>query len=182
VTTPQDPEGSEPPPGYVPAPGGYGYVPEDYRWDSEPPRPAGQGYQTPQPSRPPGKPELAHWVDRAMSGFIDFFGPYLVVLYVNYFGDRKLGSLLFLLVLAWGLYNGYLQGQTGQSVGKRVTGLRTVRDQDGQLIGAGAGFGRAFLHLFDLLPCGLGFLLPLWDSKRQTFADKIMNTVVVRQR
>ena len=28
----------------------------------------------------------------------------------------------------------------------------------------------------------IGFLWPIWDSKRQTFADKIMNTVVVMKR
>ena len=76
--------------------------------------------------------------------------------------------------------NGYLQGNTGQSVGKRVIGLRTVREADGRPVGGGAGFGRAFLHVLDFLPCGVGFLLPLWDRKRQTIADKIMGTIVIR--
>ena len=31
----------------------------------------------------------------------------------------------------------------------------------------------------DSLVCYLGFLFPLWDAKRQTFADKIIHTVVV---
>jgi hypothetical protein len=33
----------------------------------------------------------------------------------------------------------------------------------------------------DSLACYVGWLWPIWDSKRQTFADKIMKTVVVRQ-
>jgi len=37
-----------------------------------------------------------------------------------------------------------------------------------------------YLLSLDGLPCYLGYLWPLWDSKRQTFADKIVGTVVVR--
>ena len=37
-------------------------------------------------------------------------------------------------------------------------------------------------HVLDSLPCYLGYLWPLWDAKRQTFADKIMSTVVVEQK
>jgi uncharacterized RDD family membrane protein YckC len=169
VSTPDEPEH---PPGYVPAPGGYGYVPEDYRWGSQP------GPATPSE---PGKPALALWWDRAMAGLVDFFGLYLVGLALYYLVDHTVGQLVMLLSYLWGLYNGYLQGQTTQSVGKRLIGLATVREQDGKPIGAGAGFGRAFLHLLDAIPCGVGFLFPLWDRKRQTFADKIMGTIVVRR-
>ncbi len=42
-------------------------------------------------------------------------------------------------------------------------------------------FVRAILHILDALPCLIGYLWPLWDSKRQTFADKIMGTVVIDQ-
>jgi len=31
----------------------------------------------------------------------------------------------------------------------------------------------------DALPCMIGYLFPLWDARRQTFSDKIMNTVVL---
>ncbi len=43
----------------------------------------------------------------------------------------------------------------------------------------GAAIGRAFVHIVDSIPCDIGYLWPLWDSKNQTFADKIMGTVVV---
>jgi hypothetical protein len=48
------------------------------------------------------------------------------------------------------------------------------------VIGGGMGIGRHLLHILDALPCYLGFLWPLWDGKRQTFADKIVKSVVVR--
>jgi uncharacterized RDD family membrane protein YckC len=51
---------------------------------------------------------------------------------------------------------------------------------DGQPIGAGMSIVRPIVHYVDLIPCYLGLLWPLWDDKKQTFADKIMNTVVVK--
>jgi hypothetical protein len=42
-------------------------------------------------------------------------------------------------------------------------------------------FVRQICHILDALPCYLGFLWPLWDRKCQTFADKIMHTLVVNQ-
>jgi uncharacterized RDD family membrane protein YckC len=82
------------------------------------------------------------------------------------------------LSLYW-LYLGYLEGQTGQSPGKSVTGLKVVRQTDGQLIGAGMGVVRKIAHFLDGI-CFIGYLFPLWDPMRQTFADKILTTVVLR--
>ena len=53
-------------------------------------------------------------------------------------------------------------------------------EADAAPIGPGRSFLRQVAHILDALPCYLGYLWPLWDSKRQTFADKIMTTVVVR--
>ena len=59
-----------------------------------------------------------------------------------------------------------------------MLGLRTVKAETGQPIGGGMGIVRAIAHIVDQIPCYLGFLWPLWDDKRQTFADKILGTVV----
>ena len=40
-------------------------------------------------------------------------------------------------------------------------------------------FVRNLCHIIDGAICYIGFLFPLWDAKRQTFADKILATVVV---
>ncbi len=82
--------------------------------------------------------------------------------------------------LAVFLYFAYLVGTTGQTPGKRALGIKVLREQDGQLLGAGAGIGRAFLHILDVLSLGLGYLWPLWDAKKQTFADKGIHSVVVK--
>jgi uncharacterized RDD family membrane protein YckC len=40
-------------------------------------------------------------------------------------------------------------------------------------------FVRDIAHIVDSVICFVGYLFPLWDSKRQTLADKIVGTVVV---
>jgi uncharacterized RDD family membrane protein YckC len=83
-----------------------------------------------------------------------------------------------LLSLAYLAYLGHLDGVTGQTPGKAMQGIRLV-DQQGQLLGSGQGIGRKFLHILDSLICGLGYLLPIIDAKRQTIADKVVNSYVV---
>ena len=52
--------------------------------------------------------------------------------------------------------------------------------RDGQPVGFGLAIGRQFLHILDSLPFYIGYLWPLWDERRQTFADKVADTVVVQ--
>ncbi len=59
-----------------------------------------------------------------------------------------------------------------------MMGIRLVNGQ-GETIGSGAGIGRKFVHIVDSIVCLLGWLLPLVDDKRQTIADKLMQTYVV---
>jgi len=94
--------------------------------------------------------------------------------------------LLWWLGPAVWVYNRWvLQGRSGQSWGKQVMSIRLARADDGQAVGGAIALLRDLAHLLDALPCILfpiGFLWPIWDTKRQTFADKIMNTVVVVKR
>lgn len=78
------------------------------------------------------------------------------------------------------LWLAYREGTTGQSPGKRRLGIRLERADTGTPIGFGQAIVRRLVHILDALPCYLGFLWPLWDERRQTFADKVTATVVVR--
>jgi uncharacterized RDD family membrane protein YckC len=90
-----------------------------------------------------------------------------------------LGALLSLAVFVW---NTCLRaGRTGYSIGKGVLGIKLVAERTGEPIGAGMAFLRYLCHIVDALPLYLGYLWPLWDAKRQTFADKIVHTVVLNQ-
>lgn len=87
-----------------------------------------------------------------------------------------LGALAGLIAMA---FYTYLQGVKGQSLGQRAVNIRLVSESTGQPIGWGMAFVRQLCHFLDGLCC-IGYLWPLWDAKKQTFADKIMNTVVVK--
>ena len=71
------------------------------------------------------------------------------------------------------------QGRTGQSVGKKALGLYLVGERTGDPIGAGMAFLREIAHVLDGF-FYLGYLWPLWDAKRQAFADKLVGTLVAR--
>jgi uncharacterized RDD family membrane protein YckC len=127
----------------------------------------------------PDSTGYANWGSRVVGALIDYFVPGIIAGIV-YQGSHALGFILELAVLAWAIYNKVLEGQTGQSTGKKVAGTKLVSMATGEPVGVGLAIGRYFVHILDALPCYLGFLWPLWDSKRQTFADKILSTVVVK--
>ena len=73
-----------------------------------------------------------------------------------------------------------MEGKTGQSVGKRLVRIRIVSIHTGQPIGIATAFARRAYRFVNVLPLGAGFLWPLWDKNRQTLADKLVDTVVVK--
>jgi hypothetical protein len=73
----------------------------------------------------------------------------------------------------------FRQGRTGQSIGKQLLGIRLLSEQTMAPMGAGMSFVRDLAHTADGFAAYVGYLWPLWDAKRQTFADKICRTVVV---
>ncbi|HEV7172502.1 RDD family protein [Pedococcus sp.] len=72
----------------------------------------------------------------------------------------------------------FRQGRTGQSVGKKAMGLALVSERTSRPIGPWMSFVRDLAHFLDGI-FYIGYLWPLWDPKRQTFADKVMETVVI---
>ena len=93
----------------------------------------------------------------------------------------KIIWFVFILAsLGWWIYNRCIQaGRTGQSLGKKTLHLRLLSEKTGEPIGAGMAFARDICHILDSLACYIGWLFPLWDARRQTFADKIIGTVVI---
>jgi uncharacterized RDD family membrane protein YckC len=156
-------------------------------------------YAPPPPGYPQAQytqPEYANWLYRVASSLIDGLVtsvPLIVgyiVLGITSTGQQPgstsgvgVAVLLVTYVISLGIavWNSFIrQGTTGQSLGKQAVGTRLVSATTGQPIGALMAFLRQICHFVDSLPCYLGYLWPLWDSRRQTFADKIVGTVVVR--
>ena len=137
-----------------------------------------------------GQGQLANWGSRAGGYIIDyliFVGP-AFVLYVLAAAALRGSTGIFVVLelvglivsIAGGLWICYQEGTTGQSIGKRTVGIRLIAEDTGQPIGFGMAFVRKLAHILDGSLCYIGFLWPLWDEKRQTFADKICKTVVVQ--
>lgn len=85
-----------------------------------------------------------------------------------------------LLSLIGGLFLCYREGKTGQTPGKKALGISLLREADGRPLGFGMAFVRRLCHGLDGAACYIGYLWPLWDDKKQTFADKILSSVVVK--
>jgi uncharacterized RDD family membrane protein YckC len=163
----------------------------------------------PMPYPPPARQrsDYARWGRRVVANLIDFIPAYVVMIvtlvwYVSFIGsmittmqqgerftpDLTSWSVWMIVIfvlslgsLGWNIYNRWITGgRTGQSLGKRVTKIKLISEQTGQPIGAGNAFLRDIVHYLDGIAY-VGYLWPLWDEKRQTFADKLMRTIVVDQ-
>jgi len=86
-------------------------------------------------------------------------------------------AVIFLGVIALWLYNCYLLGKDGATIGKRLMKVK-VLDAQGQPL----GFGKAFLR--EIVKQALGgfcfilLLWPLWDEQKQGLQDKMFGTHV----
>ncbi|HEU4998082.1 MAG TPA: RDD family protein [Lapillicoccus sp.] len=154
---PQDsPYASPPPPGY-------GYPPS-----------AGYAYAPPPAYSPYATESYAPWASRVGAYLLD----YLLIL-PGWLLGVVMAVVGYALMIGLTIWNRYVRaGRTGQSWGKKVLGIRLVRESDGQPIGAGMAYLRDLAHIVDGF-FYLGYLWPLWDARRQTFADKICSTVIL---
>ena len=181
-------QSAPPPPAYGQQPYGQPTPPPAYgqpQFGQPMPPPPAYG-QTPYGQAPYGQPQMpasayANWGQRVVSFLIDYVPGFILGAIFASAGVSSLAIIFYILGLAWALYNAYQAGATGQSIGKKTMGVRLINETTGQPIGGGLGIGRYFLHILDGIPCYLGYLWPIWDSKRQTFADKILHSVVVKQ-
>lgn len=171
TTTPPEPPGGGAP--------GYGTPPAPSGYETGAPPPAYGGYGGGMPAAPGqwAGPPLAGWPERVGASLVDSL---VIVVPGVILGliSEPLGLLAYIGI--W-LYLMYMQGTTGQTVGKKVLNIRLLREADGQVVGFGMSIGRAIVHVVDAIPCYVGYLWPLWDAKKQTFADKILKTVVIVQ-
>ncbi|HSE70876.1 MAG TPA: RDD family protein [Nocardioidaceae bacterium] len=182
---PQQPQGypqqGQPPQGYPQQ----GYGPGQY------PQP---GYPQPGYPQQPTEPPYANWLMRVGASLLDAVIPmpaYFVAGVGAGITDASgqptgagvaliaVGYLVGFAVVIWNQI--VRQGRTGWSLGKQAVGIRLISEKTGAPIGAWRSFLRQVAHILDSLPCYLGYLWPLWDRKRQTFADKVMSTIVIRQ-
>lgn len=135
----------------------------------------------------PTQGALSSWGTRVGGYAIDIIAPliaFYIVLAIGAAIGGTLGGLLVLLgylaFLGFQIWNRWLMGgKTGQSIGRKQTGTKLISEETGQPIGPGMAFVRDIAHALDSFACFVGWFFPLWDAKRQTFADKVLKTVVI---
>jgi len=192
--------------GDQPQQGQQGYGGQQPPYGQQPPQPYGQqGYGGQQPPYgqqgygqqgygQPASGNFASWGSRVGSYLLDSLvtvPPYIVAVVLALVIGRNdndtfngIGVLLLLLgalaSLAVWIWNRWIRaGKTGQSLGKKWMGSYLLNEQTRQPIGAGNAFVRDLCHILDGI-CYIGYILAAFDKKVQTFADKIMKTVVVK--
>ncbi|WP_051062648.1 RDD family protein [Ilumatobacter nonamiensis] len=193
---PQQPQQSVPPASFdTPAgqqPAG-GFAAPDY---SAPGVPAGgvPGYQG--GSAAPGSAGTpAEWGTRAIAFIIDWaigLGIGVAGLLLATIGGAiadalfvVLIALTYVAVIAYWIWNGcFRQGSTGQTIGKEKQGIKLVKDETGQPVGAGMAFVRYLLaSAISGVTCGiyglLDYLWPLWDDDNKRLTDKMVTMSVV---
>ena len=88
----------------------------------------------------------------------------------------SIGGLAILLML---VNRVLLPATLGWSLGRALHGIVVVR-ADGTAIGAWGLLLRDLAHLLDTASVMVGWLWPLWDPRRRTFADMLLRTEVRR--
>lgn len=104
-----------------------------------------------------------------------------VLSYDDEWGDKTaLTAELFGVALTV-LYCATLEASGGQgSLGQQMMGL-AVTDTRGRRIGFGRALARQFGKLLSTLLCGAGYLLQLWNGKRQTLHDMMSGSLVLHR-
>lgn len=140
-----------------------------------------QGLPIPGPQpEPAARPVYARWVRRAAASLLDLAVMTVPLLLALAYDDPVVAGLGLAWALGWFVGNRVVaHGRYGTTIGKRATGLRLVRTGTGLPVGAPGALVRELTHLLDAVWL-VGFLRPLWDARRRTFADSVCETVVVR--
>lgn len=90
------------------------------------------------------------------------------------------GRQLLSLVVGLVYFVSQESGSTGQTIGKKLCGIRVVDQTTGQTIDAGRALVRYLVSIVSGLVCGLGYFWMLWDGNKQTWHDKASQTLVVK--
>ncbi|MEN9645212.1 MAG: hypothetical protein RL238_1881 [Actinomycetota bacterium] len=89
-------------------------------------------------------------------------------------------GILFLGIVVVAIVYLRALGRTGQTWGRKIVGVKVVREQDGSPLGFGLAFGRTVLEQILGQLCLLNYLWMLWDAEKQTWHDKIVHSVVIK--
>lgn len=138
-------------------------------------------YYTPDPTT-----DLFHSEPLVYGGFWERFGAAfidgIILLIPNFAISFMIGPGIgdvLSVIMAW-LYSAILESGSGQAtLGKKALGLKVV-NAEGQQISFGQATGRHFGKILSVIILFIGYIMMIWDDKKQTLHDKMANTYVVK--
>jgi uncharacterized RDD family membrane protein YckC len=156
-----------------------------------PPPPAGGGYSAAGGGAGDVPANLADPIKRLIAALIDWgivvglvIAAFVLALVFGAISDA-LGVIVailgYLAAIGFGIYNLVVtQGNTGQSIGKKMQAIKVVSEETGQPLGVGGAFIRWLIHQFIDGICFAGYIYGFFVSpKRQTVGDIVAKSLVV---
>ena len=153
------------------------------------PPPAAGGYSAAGAGDVPAN--LADPVKRLIAALIDA-GAVIAIIIVAFILAAILGAIVdvlgllvafvgYLGALGFYIYNAVItQGNTGQTIGKKMQGIKVVGEGTGQPLGVGGAFVRWLVHGFVDGICMAGYIYGFFiNPKRQTVGDMVAKSYVV---
>jgi len=92
---------------------------------------------------------------------------------------RVLEAQCFAIAMAWLYCSLFESSRTRGTLGQQLLGMQ-VTDVEGRRISFARATGRHWAQWLSVFICGVGYLLNLWTSRRQTLHDLVAGCVVVR--
>jgi len=121
------------------------------------------------------------FMQRAGAAIIDSIILGIPVLLLIQFTYKQEIYIISAIVIDWLYYALQESGSMQATLGKKALGLK-VTSLDGQRISFGQATGRYFGKIISRLIIYIGYLMVLWDDKRQALHDKMAGTLVVTNR
>jgi len=91
--------------------------------------------------------------------------------------------IIFLILLCFQIWNKvYLLGRTGGTIGKNALGVKVVKVENMKVIGMGTALLRETIgKSLSAVILNIGYLMILWDKRKQALHDKVANTIVIKK-
>src|SRR5262249_11192921 len=113
-------------------------------------------------------------IDSILVGVVNFIIEYVLEAAT---GSQALSSIVG-IAIALG-YIVYFFTSTGQTIGMKLLGIKAV-DANGNLLTPGASIIRFFGSLVSAIILCIGYLMMLWDGRKQTLHDKFAGSYIVK--
>lgn len=91
----------------------------------------------------------------------------------------NLSFINYLGILCGLIYIIYFEGTTGQTLGKKIVGVKVI-DYEGKTIGIPNAALRYIGKIISGLILGIGYIMAAFDEKKQSLHDKIVKTYVIK--